>query len=129
MEDTHLKEKYAALKYSYEQFDKNVLLIASGALGISFSFIEKLVVLKTATSKWLLIFSWVVFGVVIFLSLLIHFISIRSITWAIEHEADTDDFHKKQAKRNKLIRIGNISMMALLLVGMILLISFVNTNL
>lgn len=128
-DDIHLKEKYQALKYAYEQFDKNILMIASGALGISFSFIEKLVDLKTAACKGLLISSWIVFGVVIFLSLLVHFVSIRAIAWAIEHEADSEDFQKGQAKRNSWIRAGNVSMMVLLFVGMVLLISFVNTNL
>lgn len=127
-DDIHLKEKYQALKYAYEQFDKNVLLIASGALGISFSFIEKLVDLKTAVFKSLLISSWTVFGIVIFLSLLVHFLSIRSIAWAIEHEADTEDFRQGLAKRNWGIRAGNVLMIVLLLTGMILLISFVNTN-
>lgn len=124
----HLKEKYEALKYSYEQFDKNILLIASGALGISFSFIEKLVDLKTATYKGFLISSWTIFGIVIFLSLLVHFISIRAIAWAIEHESDSDDFRKGNTRRNWWIRSGNISMMVLLLIGMTLLISFVKTN-
>ncbi|HEX2921871.1 MAG TPA: hypothetical protein VHO50_11975 [Bacteroidales bacterium] len=42
-DDNYIREQYQALKYSNEQFDKNVLFIASGALGISFAFIEKVI--------------------------------------------------------------------------------------
>ena len=44
MSDTTYTDKlYQALNYSVEQFDKSVLFIASGALGITFAFVEKIV--------------------------------------------------------------------------------------
>jgi hypothetical protein len=39
--DPYEQELYKTLNYSNEQFDKHILFIASGALGISFAFIEK----------------------------------------------------------------------------------------
>lgn len=76
-DDTCIKEKYQALTYGNIQFDENVLFIASGALGISFGFIEKVVPnLDAAKNKCLLIDSWYLFAGVIFLSLVAHFISV-----------------------------------------------------
>lgn len=68
--EEYIKAKYQALSYGNEQFDKNVLFIASGALGISFGFIEKVIPnLDTALSTNILILSWYCFAGVIFLSL------------------------------------------------------------
>ena len=67
-DDTLIKAKYQALTYGNEQFDKNVLFIASGALGISFGFIEKVVPnLAEANCTNYLIDSWYFFAGVIFL--------------------------------------------------------------
>ena len=78
-DDTCIKEKYQALSYGNEQFDRNVLFIASGALGISFGFIEKLIPnLAEAKDKCYLIDSWYCFAGVIFLSLVAHFFSIMA---------------------------------------------------
>lgn len=64
------------LKYSTEQFDKNITLIASGALAISFGFIKDIVPnFNEATHKQQLTGAWYIFSFVIFVSLVTHFIS------------------------------------------------------
>ena len=116
------------LNYSTEQFDKTVLFIASGALGISFAFIEKLIPnLQGATKSHLLIQSWCVFAVVIFISLVAHFISMCAIRWAIAHEHDPN-FDKGFHKWNYTIRSINVLMILGLLFGILWLIRFVNSN-
>src|SRR5512145_491654 len=88
-EDTYTQQQYDALKYSNEQFDKNVLFIASGALGISFAFIDKVIPdLANAVKTNLLIGSWYFFAGVIFISLVAHFISIMANRWAILHDCN-----------------------------------------
>lgn len=126
-DDNYTNEQYQALRYSNEQFDKNVLYIASGALGISFAFIEKIVDLKTAINKTVLICSWYCFAGVIFISLLAHFVSIMVNRWAITNA------HHKNYKRiecicNWTVRGLNISMIFGLLTGIILLVHFINLN-
>jgi len=37
--DKHLDQKYATFASSSEKFDKSILAISSGALGVSFAFI------------------------------------------------------------------------------------------
>ena len=128
-DEEYIKQKYQALSYGNEQFDKNVLFIASGALGISFGFIEKLVPDLSATQhKCYLIDSWYCFAGVIFISLLAHFISMMSIRWSIQNE-NSENYDKVSNVLNWLIRSFNILMIFGLFIGIILLISFVKQNL
>ena len=119
-----------ALKYSTEQFDKNILFIASGALGVSFAFIKDIVPdLSKAQCTNYLIASWYIFAGVIFVSLVTHFLSIQANRWAIENN-DLDDitFDKKIKKWNIPIRILNFLTIIAILVGAIFLIYFINHN-
>ena len=128
-DDNYIQEQYQALKYSNEQFDKNVLFIASGALGISFAFIEKVIPdLKHAVDSCFLISSWYFFAGVIFISLVAHFISIMANRWAINHDTDEKNYSHKRSIWNTIIRALNILMIIGLLAGIILLISFVKLN-
>jgi len=129
-DEEYIKQKYQALSYGNEQFDKNVLFIASGALGISFGFIEKLVPdLSTTQHKCYLIDSWYCFAGVIFISLLAHFISVMANRWAIVNDKMEDKKYNKISRRwNYLVRSFNILMIVGLLVGILLLIAFVNQN-
>lgn len=131
MEDeSNLENKYKALSYGNEQFDKNVLFISSGALGISFGFIEKIVPnLVDANCKSYLIDSWYCFAGVIFLSLVAHFISILANRWAIINDNMEDGIYNKIFWRwNFIIRLFNVVMIIGLFIGIILLIIFVNRN-
>jgi hypothetical protein len=135
LDKKHIEEKYAALRYSSEHFDKNVLYIASGALGISFAFIEKIVDLKTAVCKGYLFSAWYLFAGVIFISMVSHFVSIRVITWSItnhvyqnEPEKMLKDYTKKQQKQSKWIKGLNGFMMIGLFFGILLFILFIHYN-
>jgi hypothetical protein len=130
-ENAGLKEKYKAPSYGNVQFDKSVLYIASGALAVSFGFIEKIIPsLADAAEKTYLIVSWYCFAGVIFLSLVAHFISMMANRWAIVNDdADAIIYNKISRNWNYLIRALNIVMITGLLLGIILLIKFVNINL
>jgi hypothetical protein len=117
---------YKVLTYSNTQFDKQVLFIASGAFGVSFAFIDKLIPqLDLAIDKFYLIYSWYAFACVIFTSLLSHFISMLSIRWRIENPEN----EKGMKNWNRSIRGLNIIMILGLLIGSFLLIKFINLNL
>ncbi len=129
-DEEYIKAKYQALSYGNEQFDKNVLFIASGALGISFGFIEKVVPnLTSAVNKHFLIDSWYCFASVIFISLVAHFISILANRWAIVND-DMEDakYNKISGRWNLGIRALNIFMILGLFFGVILLVLFVKQN-
>ncbi|MFW5804746.1 MAG: hypothetical protein ACOCWG_05905 [bacterium] len=118
------------VKYSTEQFDKNILFIASGGLGVSFAFIKDIVPnLETAVHKCNLISSWYLFAGVIFISLVNHNISMLMGAWARKNSFLKDDeFNNKITKKNWIIRILNWVTIVGILIGAILLIRFINAN-
>jgi hypothetical protein len=129
-EEEYIKAKYQTLSYGNEQFDKNVLFIASGALGISFGFIEKVVPnLAIAQNKNFLIDSWYCFAGVIFISLVAHFISILANRWAIVNDnMENAKYNRISGRWNIGIRTLNIFMILGLFFGVILLVLFVKQN-
>jgi len=118
------------LKYSTEQFDKNITLIASGALAISFAFIKDIVPnFNEVTHKQQLTGSWYIFSFVIFVSLVTHFISMLANTWAIRNNnLEDEDFNAGILKWNLPIRILNLLMIVAILIGAIMLVNFINNN-
>ncbi len=127
-EEKYTDQQYQALKYSYEQFDKNILFIASGALGISFAFIEKIIPdLTKAISSSTLINSWYFFAGVIFISLVAHFTSVQANRWAIAN-VECKNYDKITFLLNWIIRLINITMIIGLCWGILLLIKFVKLN-
>jgi hypothetical protein len=118
------------LKYSTEQFDKNITMIASGALAVSFAFIKDIIPnISEATDKQYLIGSWYIFSSVIFLSLITHFISMLANTWAVKNSNLKDnEFNNGIMKWNWPIRILNLSMIVAILIGAFKLVNFINQN-
>ncbi len=57
---------------SSEEFEKRLLYISTGALGLSFSFITDIVELKDSTHNWILISGWVVLALCILINLMSH---------------------------------------------------------
>lgn len=128
-DESYEQELYKTLNYSNEQFDKNVLFIASGSLGVSFAFIEKIVPdLAKANEKVYLISSWYFFAGVIFVCLISHFISSLSLRWSVVNHGNNDKFAKGSKRWNFIIRTLNIIMILGLLTGTVLLINFINKN-
>ncbi|KFF03685.1 MULTISPECIES: hypothetical protein [Flavobacterium] len=70
---------------SSTQFDKQLLFVASGALGLSLAFIKDIVVLSKATNKELLLLSWISFGLVILINVISHYTSLKAINYKIEN--------------------------------------------
>ena len=128
--EENLKTTTDTLRYSTEQFDKSILYIASGALGISFAFIKDIIPdLNKATCKEYLINSWYIFAGVIFTSLVTHFISMQANRWAIENNNLTDDEYNKKIKYwNMPIRILNALTIIAIFIGALALIYFINHN-
>ena len=123
----YIEKLYESLADSKSKFDKQVLWIASGAFGISFAFIEKIVKLNAATNTSFLILTWSLYTLVIFISLFSHFYSSRSISWSIKN-CFQYGFEEGLEKRNKRTRIFNISTMVGIFIGTISLLVFIALN-
>lgn len=130
-EEQHTDQLNKTLHYSVEQFGKTILYIASGSLGISFAFIKDIIPnLKEAKEISSLIFSWYIFGIVIFISLVCHFISVLANTWAIKHsDLKPKIFNQKINGWNIPIRILNLLMIVGILIGAFFLFNFIEINL
>lgn len=83
--NTYLEQLNKAYIESSSQFDKQILFIASGALGVSLAFIKDIVKLDIATNKNLLLLSWIFFGAVILICILSHYTSLKAINFKIEN--------------------------------------------
>lgn len=109
------------------QFDKQILFIASGALGISFTFINDIVDLNCANWKALLFISWILFLLVILFSLLSHYFSKQAINFKMKNIDKEND--KESDKQNSRVVVLNKLMIAFNILGLLGLLSFVFINL
>lgn len=124
--NTYLEQLNKAYIESSSQFDKQILFIASGALGISLAFIKDIVKLDIATNKNLLLLSWIFFGAVILICILSHYTSLKAINFKIEN------LYQKKDKTSKIFdfftKLFNIFMIVFLASGLILLFVFIGIN-
>jgi hypothetical protein len=129
-EKQHIEALDKTARYSGEQFDKNIVFIASGALGVSFAFIKDIIPnFKDAEEKWTLISSWYIFAIVIFISLICHYLSTRAHNWALDNQnLDTTTFNNKIKYWNTPIHIMNLTMILGILIGALFLIYFIQKN-
>lgn len=109
------------------QFDKQILFIASGALGISFTFINDIVDLDCASWKPLLFTSWMLFSLVILFSLLSHYFSKQAINLKMQNIGYENDNESKT--QNNRVALLNKLMIAFNMLGLFSLLSFVFINL
>lgn len=124
------KEYWQQLNKAYiessSQFDKQVLFLASGSLGISFAFIKDIVKLPEAINKWLLISAWALFGAVILLSIISHYTSLKAINKKIHNLNTKED--NDSGKLNKVTKWLNILMIFFLALALIFLTIFLGIN-
>ncbi|RXM42762.1 hypothetical protein [Flavobacterium sp. YO64] len=111
---------------SSTQFDKQLLFVASGALGLSLAFIKDIVVLSKATNKELLLLSWISFGLVILINVISHYTSLKAINYKIENINKKKDRFSQSF--NSLTKYFNVMMIVFLASGLVLLIVFIGIN-
>lgn len=128
MEDKYLEELYKTLDYSSTEFDKSLTYISGGMLAVSFAFIEKIVVLKTAIFKGLLIQGWYILGVSIVLSVIAHFVNVIILHQMIKYYKDEKKTLKIQKVGNFVIQSLNALTLLLILIGSINIINFIKVN-
>lgn len=95
-----------AQQQSYQQFDKAILALSSGGLGLSFIFLKDIVHAEEISQDWLLIISWTLFAFSI-LSTLVSFLT-SQYAYKKQLELLDDYFIKREPKvlteRNKASR-------------------------
>lgn len=111
---------------SQEQYDKTLLTLSTGALGLSFAFIKDIVNISSATNTNYLTGSWMCLTLSV-LCILISFLSAKhALDKAIEAE-DNDEFY--ESKLDRLTSILNWMSAAFFVSGLIFLTVFIQLNL
>lgn len=117
---------FETYKESATLFEKKLLYITSGALGISITFLSDIVDLNKACFFYLLILAWSIFTIVILISLISHYCSMKSLNHEMKY------FLKGKKPKNKYeiwVKRMNISMIIGLPLGLVFLILFLSINL
>lgn len=121
---------------SEEEFEKKLIYIAAGALGLSFTFISDIVNIATSELLYILIVGWVSLIGCICLNLTSHILSKNKANKTI---SDIDEFilsdnnddtilRKKIHKRNKNTDCANYITIGMLILGIICIVLFVSYN-
>lgn len=116
---------------SEDDYEKYITLISSGALGLSITFIEKIVPLNSAIYKWILILGWILLTITLFVSLLSHFFSRKYSEKTIEdvdNDLEYESISKNITKRNNYLEYFNFSTITTLFLGIISIVIFVSIN-
>jgi hypothetical protein len=116
-----------SMQESQDQYDKSIISLSSGALGISFAFIDKLIDMGHAHGKLLLLAAWIFWAAAICSTLVSFYFSQRAMELA---------YNKWQAKEygfknpwDWLTRLLNVISGFAFLLGVVALICFVYMNL
>ncbi len=133
-EEIYLEERrmlVQAEQDAYQQFDKTIITIASGGLGLSLLFLKDILDKDQITSQWLLIVSWCSFILSILSTLLSFMGSQRAFRRQIEitdelySKNQTHDSNNKPAKATEKLNYFSIGF---LILAIILLVIFVSLN-
>lgn len=117
---------FETYKESATLFEKNLLYITSGALGISITFLSDIVNLNNARFFFLLIIAWSIFTLVILLSLVAHYCSMKSMNHEMKHFLNAK---KPKNQFDQWVKRLNVLMVGGLPLGLVFLIFFLSLNL
>ncbi|MFC1862884.1 hypothetical protein ACFL1Z_02905 [Thermodesulfobacteriota bacterium] len=112
-----------------EDYDKNIIALSGGGLGISFAFIEKVIGTDHITYPELLFTSWLSWAISILFVLISYFTSHLALRRAI-NQVDAGTIYDQPAGgcMNKITKICNAAGGILFIVGVILMALFVFQN-
>ena len=111
---------------SQEQYDKTLITLSTGALGLSFAFIKDIVDIKSAAYADFLLGSWICF-IISILSILLSFLTSKH---ALEQAIMAEDNGKIfDNKLDKVTTTLNWLSASFFVVGLIFLVIFVKLNL
>lgn len=122
---------YETKSKSQDDFEKYINLLASGGLGVTLAFFDKIVDVKNAGFMGLIIIGWILLVLTLLSNLISHYLSINYSQKTIDeiNNKNYDSVFINVEKRNKKINILNLTSIATLITGIILIITFVTLNL
>jgi hypothetical protein len=135
LHDEHRRKVWEDLKSGSENFDKYMVTLSSGALGVSLSFVKDVVPLKEAVCVSLLIASRVSFVICILITLISFRLSIHALeemlpcldAYYLRNEADAFNKHLKSFSTRAVDWCANLGIIFFVL-GLIFTMMFVGAN-
>ncbi|MEP7171475.1 MAG: hypothetical protein ABI855_19045 [Bacteroidota bacterium] len=127
--EKYLDQLYKSHESSTTTLDKNMLYVASGALGLSLTYIKQIIDITNIKLFWLLCGSWILLTMAILFSLLMHKSSLKYIDFLIKNvyqNIDEKELEEK-VKRNKAEFMNTVALLSLIS-GIALLLLFVLIN-
>lgn len=119
----------ATKNQNHSDFEKQLIYISSGALGLSMFFIEKVVKdLNNSKCKWVLIASWICLGLTLVINLISHYCSIKFNEETLKEINDKKTDNKKIENRNRILNVFNLITLIFLIFGIVFLIAYLTVN-
>jgi hypothetical protein len=116
---------------SDDDFEKYITFIASGSLGLTLTFIDKISPLKQSIGIWIIIVGWFFLASTLFINLLSHYLSSKhneKTVQDIDNEIKYDNLIVNIDDRNKIISSLNLSSIILLGLGILFILIFTALN-
>lgn len=131
------KQLQKVVDKSEDEFEKRLLYIAAGALGLSFSFITDIVTISQSTCLWILIVGWGLLAACILINLLSHIGSKNKANESIDlidafltsGESDNSSLIDAINKKNSQTELVNKTTVWSLFLGIAFIITFASINL
>jgi len=140
--EKHKENTLSNIKYSIDRFDILIISISSGALAFSMNFVKDILDSRIPENSNLIITAWIAFGAAIVFNLFSQVSSfyankleIKITKNLIQQEkggaiiGNQKSFEKKHLISNVTTQILNGSSLFLVVIGVILLVIFMSTNL
>lgn len=116
---------------SDDDFEKYITFIASGALGLTITFIDKISPLKESIGIWVIVIGWFMLASTLFINLFSHFLSSKYNEKTVQDIDEAIEYNKLISnidKRNNMISRLNIWSIILLGLGILLILIFTTLN-
>jgi hypothetical protein len=119
-----------AEQIAQEDFDKTVLTLSGGALGISFAFIKDIIGANPIVQPYQLYFAWISWGLSVTVILASYFFSSLSLRKAIQ-QLDSGDIYVSHVGGlfDVATCVLNVAGGLLFIIGVIFIVIFVRNNL
>lgn len=119
----------SAIDASESLFEKHLLHVSSGALGLSLLFAEKLTPTEAIVAPYFLVIGWAFLALTLLLNLASHLIAVHfmrksEFEWIAEH----DCLQTNQIRRNKKLTGLNWLSIVLLVIGVASILIFASIN-
>lgn len=119
----------SARQKAYEDYDKALLTLSSGALALSIAFVKDFVGDGILTALWLLTIAWAAWSFSIVITLVSFRLSQGALTTAIDAvDASEDQSRREVTKLAGQVEKANLASGILFVVGVVLLVVFATLN-